>query len=189
MKVVLGVLILFSVSFTGCMMGGMGMMGMEHGQAHDETNSVKAFSKEVIISNYKLEVEFTIPKLHGEEKYNLRIYDRITNEKVNQAEVWFEVNRSGEGNSTNVEKLVSTKIETNGEGIFSSSFTFHSEEEIHVGFRIYSIENERFATPVDIFSNQKAVAENSGHGSGTSFTPIWIVGAVTMLAMMVFIHI
>ncbi|HAB53803.1 MAG TPA: hypothetical protein DCE80_16775, partial [Ignavibacteriales bacterium] len=91
MKKALGILLLIVQLFTGCMMGGMGMMGMDHQQDHGEMNSEKAISKEVITSNYKLVAEFPIPQQHSEVGYSLTITNLLTKQRVVQAEVFFEV--------------------------------------------------------------------------------------------------
>ena len=189
MKKAICLLSLISFIFQGCMVGGIGMMGMGHHQDHGKMNSEKVISKEVIISNYKFAAEFPIPQQHSEVNYTLQIYDRITNERIIQSEVWFEVTKSGKDNSTDVEKLVSTKIETDENENYVYSFAFHSEEEVQVGFKIYSIENEKFVAPIEIFSNQKVIAEHSKHESGNWIDPLWIIGAAAMTAIMIFVHL
>ena len=184
----LGFLLLIAFLYTGCMFGGMSMMGMDHQNDHGELNSEKTISKELIISNYKLEAEFPAPQLHGEVNYTLQIYDRLTNKKLTQAEVWFEVISSSEDNSKDVKNLVSAKIELDKNGNYASSFAFHSGREVQIGFKIYSINDEIFSTPAEIFSIQKAVEEHSNNESSSSFNPLWIVGATVMVAMMFFVR-
>ena len=189
MKKTLGILLPIALSFSGCMMGGMGMMGMDHQQDHGDINSEKAISKEVITLNYKLVAEFPVPQQHSEVNYTLQIYDRITNERIIQSEVWFEVTESGKDNSIDVEKLVSTKIEPDGNENYVYSFAFHSEKEVQIGFKIYSIGNEKFAPPIEIFSNQKVVAERNKHESGSWIDPLWVIGAAAITAIMIFVHL
>lgn len=189
MEKTLGILLPIALLFSGCMMGGMGMMGMDHQQDHGDINSEKAISKEVITLNYKLVAEFPLPQQHSEVNYTLQIFDRITNEIIIQSEVWFEVTERGKDNSIDVEKLVSTKIETDGKENYIYSFTFHSEKEVQVGFKIYSIENDKFATPIEIFSNQKVIAERNMHESGSWIDPLWVIGAAAMTMIMIFVHL
>src|SRR3989304_9699788 len=118
MKKTLGILLPIALSFSGCMMGGMGMMGMDHQQDHGDINSEKAISKEVITLNYKLVAEFPVPQQHSETEYSLTITNLLTKQRVVQAEVFFEVIASekteninrGENTPSNNEKLVSNKI-------------------------------------------------------------------------------
>jgi hypothetical protein len=189
MKKAHGFLLLIALSFSGCMMGGIGVMEMDHQQDHGDTDSEKAISKEVITLNYKLVAEFPVPQQHNQVNYTLQIYDRITNERIIQSEVLFEVTKRGKDNSTDVEKLVSTKIETDENKNYVYSFAFHLEREVQVGFKIYSIGNEKFAAPIEIFSNQKVVAEHSNHESGSWVDPLWIIGAAAMTAIMIFVHL
>lgn len=189
MEKTLGILLPIALLFSGCMMGGMGMMGMDHQQDHGDINSEKAISKEVITLNYKLVAEFPLPQQHSEVNYTLQIFDRITNERIIQSEVWFEVTEIGKDNSIDVEKLVSTKIQTDGNENYVYSFTFHSEKEVQVGFKIYSIENDKFATPIEIFSNQKVIAERNMHESGSWIDPLGVIGAAAMTVIMIFVHL
>lgn len=173
----------------GCMMPAMHMLGTDHHSNNSQINSKKIISKEVIISNYKIETEFPIPQLHQEINYLLQIYDQNTKNKITNAEVWFEVIRRNQNDSDEIEKLVSKKIEADDKRNFISSYIFHSDEEVQVGFKVYSIENEKFDKPVEIFSNQGAAESHSNHQSESGINPLWYIGAAAMAVMMLIIRL
>lgn len=197
MKKALGILLLIVQLFTGCTMGGMGMMGMGHQQDHGEMNSEKAISKEVITSDYKLVAEFPIPQLHSEVEYSLTITNLLTKQRVVQAEVFFEVIasekteniNSGENTPSNNEKLVSNKIEANENGEFRSSFLFHSVSKVNLGFKVVSLENEKISFPIEIITDQNVAEEQENHESGSWIDPLWFIGAAAMTAIMIFVHL
>lgn len=188
---------IITLIFQGCMMGGMGMMGMGHQQDQGEMNSEKAISKEFIFSNYKLTAEFPIPKQHRETEYSLTITNLLTKQRVIQAEVFFEakasektenINRTENAPSNN-EKLVSNKIEANENGEFRSSFLFHSVSKVNLGFKVVSLENEEISFPIEIFSDQYVTEEHDNKESGSWIDPFWLIGAATMTAIMIFFHL
>jgi len=182
-------LLLLLLVLEGCMMPAMHMLGIDHHSNNSQINSKKIISKEVIISNYKIETEFPIPQLHQEINYLLQIYEQNTKNKITNAEVWFEVIRRNQNDSDEVEKLVSKKIEADDKKNFISSYIFHSDEEVQVGFKVYSIENEKFDKPIEIFSNQRAAESHSNHQSKSGINPLWYIGAAAMAVKMLIIHL
>lgn len=177
------------LALEGCMMPAMHMLGTDHHSNNSQINSKKIISKEIIISNYKIEIEFPISQLHQEINYLLQIYDQNTKNKIANAEVWFEVIRRNQNDSDEIEKLVSKKIEADDNRNFISSYIFHSDEEVQVGFKVYSIENEKFDKPIEIFSNQGAAESHSNHQSESGINPLWYIGAAAMAVMMLIIHL
>lgn len=150
-KTAIYLLLLLLLALEGCMMSGMHLLGTNHHSNNNQISLGKIVSKEVIVSNYKIEVEFPVSQLNQELNFVLQIHDRTTNNKITNADVWFEIISSNQNDSNDVEKLGSTKIEADDYGNFVASYTFRSEKEVQVVFIIYSVENEKFTKPIEIF--------------------------------------
>jgi len=187
MKIILYLFLLPIILFEGCMMGGMMMGGMNHLQEQKLDKSGNVLVKQVVVSNHKVEVEFPESILHSSTNYNLKITDLNTNMIQNEAEIWFEVSSFDDGQSNKIEKLISTKVTPDKSGYYSSSFTFHSEKEVQIGFKVSSINGEKIDLPIEIFSKQRPTFTHENYNGISSETYYMIGGAIAMAVMMVFV--
>lgn len=169
-------------------MAGMGLKGMDHSNSNHVV-PVKTIVKEVLTDKYIFAVEFSSPQLHSRVNYLLQIHDTQTRKKITRAEVILEVAGTDSKGATDSENVIQVKAEQDDNGDFVASYTFHSENEIYMVFKVLSVEENKMIPTIEIATTQKPIVTQDEYGGG-GMNSIWTVGigVVIMAAMMYFVR-
>jgi hypothetical protein len=196
MKKLSGALIIIAlvvVTQQSCMMHGVGG-GMMHGGSHDHDKHVGSsiLTKEKTVGTLHIVAEFPAAAAGTEVTYSLRLRWEDSGSPVTEAEIGARIRHVAGENvgsedhpHSGVEELQFTRSGETGLYVLSTSMNRPGEYELT--FEIHTADGQAYDPPISI-SVLRDVAHDRMAGQFT-ITPLIIVGAVAMGAMMIWMMV
>ncbi len=185
MKIIVSIIILSGVLFTGCMHS---MMMGGHGESQSET--IVVLEKEVTAGNIKAVA--TIPPFLMDKEILITILlsDKETSSPVSGAEIFGHFVPKGiMDENTNEHEAKEIKAREGEDGLYTLSFTPVHADEFSIHIQVRTIQGRTPEQPIVIEATREVSGMNhNGHGgmhdSGSS-SSTYIIGGVIMVTMMV----
>lgn len=188
------------VGLSGCMMMGMhgGMMSGSHKSAKggQTTEASPALVKESIVGNVKVIVEYPPARVGAITTYTVSVLDASTNQPRSGATISATIRAASEGHQGDVHEMHGEKhdsaipvTESTQTGVyaFQHRYTNPGPNEIHV--TISALGSEKLDPSIVVSAVRDVRADHSSHSppqADVDYT-LYIVGAVAMAVMMVFV--
>jgi len=193
MKILLAILL--TLSFTSCMHWGMMGVGQSHhaDQMHMMTNRT-ALEREVTAGNVKAIGAFPTLELGKDVTLTLKLVDAKTSSPISDGQVHFEVQHLDPvTHNESPHHAMQSVAESRLSGVYTIPFRAAQPGEYRLMFHITAIGNQELEPEIDVETTRVLSSESQEHhGSmmnGTGTTPALIIGAVTMGAMMLLMHV
>lgn len=189
--IILPSLFFLGIVLSGCMMMGMhgGMMG--HSESHAAERPGEALVKEVIVNGVSVSAEFPPARVGSVVRYVVKIVDARSGEPIQNAKVHATIERARQENATtdHTSHVPHTSADSESftfnqrtDGSYSWNYEFKTPGVYDIRFEVYDLGEEQ--SPVVLSARREVQASHKEHG-GIEATPVILIGAAVMGAMMV----